>query len=515
MSDPAGPTTPPSVYREALRGDLPPLLRWLATDPTTEHRDWRAAARVLCWLANAGGVSREATEAALENADDTDGFGEAAGLRARAALLTLDLGDANRWVDWLSRRAAPRAQLWHAVTSGWLRVWNGDGDEVPRLADDIRRRATEWGWPSLAVEAVVLGAAGRMVTDDLHGATVLARRACRMARTEHLWAAHFSASLLLARLRRLRGRPHLAGVIAADCLRLAPALWSGQLRWELLFAGGALVKGAAGGVANDAATAVAERMAAGDFSELEAVRAAIRHSAPQARDADALGAATSLAWASIPPSIAPWLSGEHAEVPGRLAGLVAPSWQPERPPLAVGLPGGPGRRMLGLARPANLRLLALHGTRPSRPESIAAALLLAGPAGVTRAKLFEDAYGFAFRKELHEPSFKVARHQAKKVLADGASLETSGDRVAVSVTGPTAVVDPRCQQPLPDVLLRQIAAAGGASARELASRLNVSLRTIQAALRDMVDDGVCVTERDGRAVHYVVEDTTFCELTVA
>ena len=79
---------------------------------------------------------------------------------------------------------------------------------------------------------------------------------------------------------------------------------------------------------------------------------------------------------------------------------------------------------------------------------------------------------------------------------------------------PYAVVDPRCQQPFHDVVLRYLAGAGSASAKELASRLDVPLRTVQMALREMTEEGICLAAKEGRRVFYTVEDTTFCSLTV-
>ena len=39
------------------------------------------------------------------------------------------------------------------------------------------------------------------------------------------------------------------------------------------------------------------------------------------------------------------------------------------------------------------------------------------------------------------------------------------------------------------------------------------LRTVQATLRQLANEGVCRVERSGRNVEYVVEDTTFREPT--
>jgi hypothetical protein len=162
--------------------------------------------------------------------------------------------------------------------------------------------------------------------------------------------------------------------------------------------------------------------------------------------------------------------------------------------------------MLGFATPAEFTRIAPLGARPARPEALAAALTLARD-GLDRGELFARVYGFPFRKDLHEPSFKVARHQARKLLEGFADIASEGSLVRLRPLRPYAIVDPRCQPPLQDIVLR-------ASAKELAERLEVPLRTVQLALHEMVEDGVCVASKDGRNVEYAVEDTTFCEVTV-
>ena len=63
-------------------------------------------------------------------------------------------------------------------------------------------------------------------------------------------------------------------------------------------------------------------------------------------------------------------------------------------------------------------------------------------------------------------------------------------------------------------MLRHLARGASASAKELAQRLGIPLRTVQLALQEMTEDGICSMSKDGRKVAYVIEDTTFCEVTV-
>jgi DNA-binding transcriptional ArsR family regulator len=92
---------------------------------------------------------------------------------------------------------------------------------------------------------------------------------------------------------------------------------------------------------------------------------------------------------------------------------------------------------------------------------------------------------------------------------------TEDGRARLRFLRPYATPDPRCRKPLSDVLLRHLAEPGGKSARDLAKRLDVPLRTVQQALKDLTADGACVAAKEGRRVAYAIEDTTFCELTVA
>ena len=85
----------------------------------------------------------------------------------------------------------------------------------------------------------------------------------------------------------------------------------------------------------------------------------------------------------------------------------------------------------------------------------------------------------------------------------------------LEVLQPFVVPDPRCQRAHEDRVLQRMATSAGASARELATGLGISLRTVQDVLRDLVETGACQQHRDGRRRIYSVEDTTFQEPTRA
>lgn len=504
----------PAPYVMALRGDLRVLPAWIESTGRTDPEGWGLAAHVLWWFARPKAVSRPTIE--ITTRAET-GHVEAIALLGRAALLELDLEAVARAVEVLARAEGTRAEIWHALLRGQLRALEGDAEEALAMSESALRRAMAIKSSTQVVEATLLRAIAQMIEGKITDATATARRASRMAQTEHIWISHLSVSVVLARLRRLSGRPHLAGLVAGACLDAAPPLWQGCLRWELLFAG-VLPPASEGSSAMDGCASAATRMLTERLSEddIEALRVSVARSAPHRFDLTAATAAMSLVDVPCDAHTRRWISGATAEAPPALAGLTPPAWGSDpakSAPVVLATPQHPGRRILGFAAPELPRLDPV-GSRPARPEALAATLVLAGPEGMTRAELFARCYGFAFRKAIHEPSFKVVRHQTRKLLGGMAQMHARGDVIHLEVLAPFALSDPRCHQPLQEVMLRHLARGGSASAKELAQRLGIPLRTVQLALQEMTEDGVCAMSKDGRKVAYVIEDTTFCEVTV-
>jgi len=82
-------------------------------------------------------------------------------------------------------------------------------------------------------------------------------------------------------------------------------------------------------------------------------------------------------------------------------------------------------------------------------------------------------------------------------------------RVALTPRVPLVVADPRCSRPLDERVLALLASNDGLSAKDAARELGLPLRTIQAALEELVSEGVCRSQRSGRSIEYRVDDTTF------
>ena len=140
-------------------------------------------------------------------------------------------------------------------------------------------------------------------------------------------------------------------------------------------------------------------------------------------------------------------------------------------------------------------------------------LLALEPEGVDETRCFERVYGFPFEVELHKGVFDVLVHRTREYLGDAGRIVREDGRIQLVLLRSILVADPRCTKPFPDSLLRVVAQQRGATAKDIAAAAGVSLRAAQAALRDLTEAGACEAQKRGRAVHYVVEDTTFSEPT--
>ena len=100
--------------------------------------------------------------------------------------------------------------------------------------------------PRLVVEMTALRALVLASLGKAGDALVFARRASMMARTEADPDAELLANLVLARMRRHAGKPHLAMRILDAIARLVPEAPRAWLEWERLLASGASPDGPLG-----------------------------------------------------------------------------------------------------------------------------------------------------------------------------------------------------------------------------------------------------------------------------
>ena len=126
---------------------------------------------------------------------------------------------------------------------------------------------------------------------------------------------------------------------------------------------------------------------------------------------------------------------------------------------------------------------------------------------------FEQAYEIPYEAEVHRGVFEVLLHRVRAYLEGAAELVRGDGRIALRLLRPVLVPDPRCAPPVYDRLLRILAREGRATASDAAKQIGLSVRAVQEALKSLAADGVCVGEKDGRQILYIVEDTTFSEPT--
>ena len=359
--------------------------------------------------------------------------------------------------------------------------------------------------PALRVAQMVSRALSALAGGDLDAATQHARQATRAAYAEGLRGLEYLAYWMLARVRRASGNPYAAARILGALARAAPPAWRPLVDWELALAGGD-GRAVERELSEPAATwlRLCRAAEAGDEGALRAERDRLRARRLPPRFAlerDALCAGLSTGGAvdlAAQRAVAGALH-ESAERLGRTPAVW--SVEPEAPPRLLWCVAA-----RGVAEP---RLF----DEGDRVRTLVAALARAGAAGVDRAALFEEVYGFAFEPAVHDGVFRVLLHRVRGAFGDRLELAREADRLALVAHAPTLLPEPRSEPPFGDRILRLIATAPGASAKELAERAGTTVRGVQRALRLLLDTGACRAERAGRRVVYAVEDTTFSEPT--
>lgn len=469
------------------------------------------------------------------------------GLRAQARLAGLDLGpleglDALRLegsAGWFAATQLDRLSLLSLAESrpAWLERASGDPTDDVAAAGELTsllRRAFQGEGASLVEAARALGARamrGRLASvvveakavealalceHDLSSSLQAARHASRMAQSEGLPQPQYTANLVLARVRRRTGHPHLALRILGALEQVAPPAWSGWLQWELFWAG-------APGTQEIAAPARALLAAAraADLAGFDATRDRLRGRfapmSPFGRDLARLVAVTDPRPGAETPETADWIHGREAELPAGLAALTG-----EDGPRAwvARAPGGPARRLLGPARPlweahaGPTVQLCSEERAAGRTGALLASLLFSGPGGVAEAELFARVYGFPYVRELHARVFGVLLHRVRKEV-ETIQIERVDGVCRATHDRAVCLPDPDASLQLEERLLRWIAREGRQEARRVAEELDVPLRSAQAVLQALVEDGALVRERAGRSFSYRVEDTTFQEPTSA
>lgn len=415
---------------------------------------------------------------------DSRGLARAAVHSARIAFAQQDLAALSAWRRALSKRDdGPALRLVDRQAA----LLEGRAVEDGPLAD-AEGEAGRSGLAALVVDAAATRALAALSRGDVDGARHHARRAVRMSRTEELTSQQYLAGLALARVRRFEQQPHMAIRILAALRRVSPAAFQGWVEHELRMAG--------------------ELSFWPDGPRLAAARtfAARAPSGLVGADLDALIGLLDPAAPS--PEVEGWRAGRSAQVPrGLLA--VEPAIS-EHHALVLLAPDGATRVLASAPVAASLELV--HSSRPGRLETALAVLAFA-PEPPAAEAFFAEVYGFAFEAAVHRGALEVLVHRLREMLGDRGDLNRDRGTIALRVHRPFAVPDPRVKRSLDDAVLRSLAQRPGATAKESAAHAGAPLRSVQHALKRLVEEGACEAKKQGRVVCYRVEDTTFTEPT--
>ncbi len=346
--------------------------------------------------------------------------------------------------------------------------------------------------PSLSVEWQVQDSLGALHAGNAEDAVRIARRASRAAATDGILQGEYLANLALARVRRYRGLPHYAIRILSALQAVVPPIWDQWCRLELLLSGSPNSYLAGGHLSLEA-------------SHLEVALSDSTGFLPLFRDVANYRALLDVD-APVPESAAAFIWGEHHATPGGIRDAQGDT-------LVLALPQRRARRVFRRGIDA-MRIQPALFTATGRRLQVALCVgLLAGVEGLDKDQFFRMLYGFDRVDLSHDDILRGLVHRMRH--ADDTLNVQFGDRIVVLADGPYAVPDPRCEQSLEDLILAYIAKrSGGSIAKEVAKAVQVPLRTVQRALADLVEEGLCIATPDGRRLEYVVDDTTFSEPTL-
>ena len=497
---------------------------------------WAVATRLL--LANPADLRAPDAEELASLRGSSEAARVAAALACGAAglgrALALDLPALRRYTevgaDLLGPDARGLARCCLGLGRAWERAMGGAGADLYADLDALRAEAAEMRDAVLVVDTTALRALLALNAGDLPQAVERARRASRMARTEAIPRAEFLAHLVLARVRRISGKPHLAARIASSLLEFAAPAWHPWILWELDLAGGEPPRGAQPAAPWPLLDQVREVLAAAQSGDHARFDAALARAAERAACAAWLSADLRLLHHlvdpclpldALDPAAVPWVRGQVTETPHGLHGLCSSPTgvDPEEAAVAFVI-AGPGQlprrtllQGLELVPGSGVRVAQMR-RKSGRLDTAAAALALAGAEGMESTEFFRAVYGFAYSPELHRGVIKTLVHRLRARLEDLARIHSEGGRLAMEPLAALILPDPRCAAALNDRVLWLLSTHRGLSARDAAQRLNLPLRTIQTALHELVEDGSCESQRSGRSVSYEVEDTTFSEPTL-
>lgn len=423
-----------------------------------------------------------------------------------AAYLALRCGTLRRDRKVLEQLASSDWPRIGSHARGWLATYAGvDG---PNLA---REHGTDALSAALAVDNLALEMLRPVDEEGASRALGLAREAASLASRADQPHAQYQAYLALARARRRTGRVPMATRLLGSLARSTPSPYRADLSWE------AYLVGIRGEPSLEVAALAEALESAGSGararfdSAVAALAAATRADAPRHAEARAIiGALDPALDASVlePATRAFVTASSHS-----LDGLEGVAMDPSHPdaPIALAIVSPHGlRRVLAPGAALAGPLPRISGSEQGgRTET--AIVTLAGASELDEDTFFRLVYGFTFKKALHDGVLRVLLTRIRQVLEPHARLARNGDRLRLQVATPFAIIDPRVASRTDNAVLRVIASDRALSAKEVAERTGLPLRTVQAELGRLVDEGVCRREKDGRNTEYLVEDTVVRE----
>lgn len=536
-----------AAYDGATRGDFRSsleVLPVLRASETQGAEGWALVLEAQRWHAEPDAARMPELQDCAQFAEADLATREAAALAcvegAKRAVLGHDVEQLRGWVDLASSLAegadGSRLSCWIAINKAWLALGEGDAESVTRLAQEASELASENNIAPARIEATVIQAYAAERQGDVAQATSLARTAVRMARTEDLPQWQYLAGVALARMRRLNGTSHLTARILRPMLKVAPRPWHAWIAWEALMAG-ALSLGESIELSDQEDPAGSTRdlqrllksAVGGDIQAFESAAANLAQlDGWKSRVDDAQLVLLALdATQPLPDHGSPlggWSSWRESAPPAAIRGLcIDLNTDPGDPGPAAFVIAGPRdsdgcltpRRIAGLAEPLLSREARIERIKGKFERNLTtlATIALSGTAGIDKAELFRSVYGFEYEPEPYRGLFNSLIHRARQVLGEHGSLVTEGDVCRLDLAHTLVIPDPRCGQSVEDLVLRVIARTNASTTKDTSENLGAPLRTVQRAIRRLVDDGSLVAERDGKLFYYHVEDTTFSEPT--
>lgn len=427
----------------------------------------------------------------------------------------------------LTQRIAPWAQTSDEgrVHLGLLQAWGGllGGSDPSADLHDLIAVASGLRRAELLLEATALLSLAQAQADRIEEALQTARRASRMSRTEGLPHFEALANVVLARLRRLHGRPHLAARILHALDALVAPVWRPWIGLELRWATGRGPTADDEGLGLGALDRALAAARAGDGAALQSAASALEASLARSpiHGPDLLATLglidPRVPVERLPPAAQDWARGRAPLPPRGLFGLLGDATKDGPGAYVWSSPKATPRRFLALGPPPLpaepiQRLRPAEGGPQLRTDSAIAVLLLAGPEGLGEPEFFQALYGFAFEAERHQATRDVLYQRIKK-RALPAQLQRAEGRLRLVHHGELLAPDPRAAPPPELDILRLLSERRQAAAKDVAQLLGIPLRTAQDALARLAEDGALRKEKARAGLHYLLEDTTFSEPT--